>query len=152
MHTIPVDNPLQQPVTLAVSATKGEDLAYPTSLVIPANGSAALKLTFRPLLVGAVRATLRISSKELGVEEHVLQVQQLCTCMAHIKTCMKQRHLTGTLCARKHLYQVWGCSAAGMTFCQGLDASPMGMHTPIEGDSSFQARIFLGRAPQTALN
>lgn len=74
MHTITVDNPLQQAVTLAVTVDKGENLSFPASLAMPANGSAALKVTFRPLLIGTIQALLCISSKELGLEQHVLQV------------------------------------------------------------------------------
>ncbi|KAK9832952.1 hypothetical protein WJX74_002566 [Apatococcus lobatus] len=74
VHTINVDNPLKQDVTIAVAADKEGDLTFPASLLVPASGSAGLRVSFRPLLVGSARATLRLSSKELGLEEHVLQL------------------------------------------------------------------------------
>ena len=74
IHTITLDNPLKQDVSIAATADKEGDLTFPASLLIPAAGSAGLKVAFRPLLVGTARATLRLSSKEVGLEEHVLRV------------------------------------------------------------------------------
>ena len=70
-----MDNPLKQDVTIAVAALKEGDVTFPASLLIPAASSAGLRVAFRPLLVGSAQATLRVSSNELGIEEHILQVQ-----------------------------------------------------------------------------
>lgn len=69
-----MENPLQQDVTVSMAADNQGDLTFPSSLLVPAASSAGLKVVFRPLLVSSSRALLRISSKELGLEEHVLQV------------------------------------------------------------------------------
>lgn len=87
IHTITLDNPLKQDVSIAAVADREGDLTFPAGLLVPAAGSAGLKVAFCPLLVGTARATMRLSSKELGLEQHVLQVRltQSMTCTLTIE-------------------------------------------------------------------
>lgn len=55
-HTVALDNPLNNPVTFAITSTLSE-LHFPTSLQIPAQSTGSVNIEFCPLKVGDYQAS-----------------------------------------------------------------------------------------------
>ena len=73
-----VRNPLDTEVTLKCSASS-KLVTVPPTVTIPPNSTAAVALSFRPVLVGEQEAVLRLESAELGVYEWGLKLAGLPT-------------------------------------------------------------------------
>ena len=73
-QSIVISNPLQAEVVMAV-ACSSRQVTVPSSLTVPAGSSASLQLGFQPLLVAEAEASLKLSSKVLGVYEYQLKLK-----------------------------------------------------------------------------
>lgn len=74
VRTISVANPLQKEVVMAV-ACSNKQVMVPSSLTVAAGETAELEVPYRPLLVAESEASLKLSSKALGVYEYLLKLK-----------------------------------------------------------------------------
>ena len=73
-QNVVISNPLQTEVVMAVTCSS-KQVTVPSSLTVPAGSSANLELAFRPLLVTEAEASLKLSSKALGMYEYQLKLK-----------------------------------------------------------------------------
>ena len=73
-QTVAISNPLQSEVVMAV-ACSSKQVVVPTSVTVPAGGSANMEVAYRPLLVAEAEASLKLSSKALGMYEYLLKLK-----------------------------------------------------------------------------
>ena len=73
-QTLAISNPLQAEVVMAV-ACSSKQVSLPTSFTVPAGTTANLEIAYRPLLVAEAEASLKLSSKALGVYEYQLKLK-----------------------------------------------------------------------------
>jgi len=71
---IRLENPLEAPVTLT-STSSDPQLAVPATVEVPAGGSRAVEVTYRPLLVGESTASLSFECAELGLFQYEVVLQ-----------------------------------------------------------------------------
>ena len=73
-HPLTISNPLPTEVVMAV-ACSSKQVSVPCSLTVPASSSASMEVAYRPLLVAEAEASLKLSSKALGVYEYQLKLK-----------------------------------------------------------------------------
>ena len=73
-QTIAISNPLQSEVVMAV-ACSSKQVVVPTSVTVPAGATASIEVAYQPLLVGDADASLKLSSKALGMYEYQLKLK-----------------------------------------------------------------------------
>ena len=73
-HLVPISNPLSTEVVMAVVCSSKQVLV-PANLTVPAGSVANLEVAYRPLLVAEVEASLKLSSKALGVYDYQLKLK-----------------------------------------------------------------------------
>ena len=73
-QTVTITNPLQSHVVMAV-ACSSKQVAVPASVTVPGGAATDVLVAYRPLLVAEAEASLKLSSKALGVYEYKLQLK-----------------------------------------------------------------------------
>lgn len=73
-HLLPISNPLSTEVVMAVVCSS-KYVLVPASLAVPAGSTANLEIVYRPLLMVEAEASLKLSSKTLGVYNYQLKLK-----------------------------------------------------------------------------
>ena len=73
-QNIVISNPLQTEEVMAV-ACSSKQVTVPSSVTVPAGSSASMEVAYRPLVVAEADASLKLSSKALGVYEYQLKLK-----------------------------------------------------------------------------
>ena len=73
-QSIMISNPLQTEVVMSVGCSS-KQVSVPSTLTVPASSSASLEVAYRPLLIAEAEASLKLSSKALGVYEYQLKLK-----------------------------------------------------------------------------
>lgn len=73
-HLLSITNPLPSEAVMAVVCSS-KQVSLPNSLTIPASSTASMEVAYRPLLVAEAEASLKLSSKALGVYEYQLKLK-----------------------------------------------------------------------------
>ena len=74
VQAVSISNPLHSEVVMAVTCPS-KQLSLPTSLTLPPDSTASMDIVYRPLLVAESDASLKLSSKALGVYEYQLKLK-----------------------------------------------------------------------------
>lgn len=73
-HPLTISNPLPSEVVMAVVCSS-KQVSVPSSLTVPASSCASMEVAYRPLLVAEAEASLKLSSRALGVYEYQLKLK-----------------------------------------------------------------------------
>ena len=73
-HLVSISNPLPTEIVMAVVCSNKQVLV-PANLTVAAGSTANLEVTYRPLLVAEAEASLKLSSKALGVYDYQLKLK-----------------------------------------------------------------------------
>lgn len=71
---VAISNPLATEVVMAVVCSS-KQVSVPANLTVPAGTTANLEVAYRPLLVAEAEASLKLSSKALGVYDYQLKLK-----------------------------------------------------------------------------